>query len=66
MPPSAELVPLALGVAVSAIAGYAVIAVFLRYLQRATMAPFVYYRFAVGALVLAAAAYPQAVPDLLS
>ena len=66
MPPSVELFPLAVGVAVSAIAGYAVIAIFLRYLQRATMAPFVYYRFAVGALVLAAAAYPKAVPDLLS
>lgn len=51
-PSSAEYVPLALGIAVSALAGYAVIALFLRYLQRATMAPFVYYRWAVGTIVL--------------
>ena len=45
-------VPLAVGVAVSAVAGYGVIAVFLRYLQTATMAPFVYYRLAFGIIVL--------------
>ncbi len=44
--------PLAVGVAVSAVAGYGVIAVFLRYLQTATMAPFVYYRLAFGIIVL--------------
>ena len=47
-----EYLPLGLGVAVSAVAGYGVIALFLRYLQRATMAPFVYYRWAFGILVL--------------
>lgn len=51
-PPSSELVPLAVGVAVSAVAGYAVIAGFLRYLQTSTMAPFVYYRLAFGIIVL--------------
>ena len=44
--------PLAVGVAVSAVAGYGVIAVFLRYLQTATLAPFVYYRLAFGIIVL--------------
>ncbi len=52
MPTSTEYVSLAIGVAVSAVAGYAVIALFLRYLQSATMAPFVYYRWAVGTIVL--------------
>ena len=47
-----EYLPLGLGVVVSALAGYGVIALFLRYLQRATMAPFVYYRWAFGILVL--------------
>ena len=47
-----EYLPLGLGVVVSAVAGYGVIALFLRYLQRATMAPFVYYRWAFGILVL--------------
>ena len=51
-PASSELVPLAVGVSVSAVAGYAVIAVFLRYLQSSTMAPFVYYRLAFGIIVL--------------
>ncbi len=47
-----ELFPLAVGIVVSAVAGYGVIAIFLRYLQHATMAPFVYYRWAFGILVL--------------
>ena len=51
-PASSELMPLAVGVAVSAVAGYAVIAVFLRYLQVSTMVPFVYYRLAFGIIVL--------------
>lgn len=61
-PASTELVPLAVGVAVSAVAGYGVIAVFLRYLQTSTMAPFIYYRVAFGiiVLVLASAAEPMA------
>ena len=44
--------PLGLGVLVSAVTGYGVIALFLRYLQHATLAPFVYYRWAFGILVL--------------
>ena len=51
-PEPTEYLPLALGIAVSALAGYAVIALFLRYLQTATMAPFVYYRWAIGIIVL--------------
>ena len=47
-----EYLPLGLGVLVSAVAGYGVITLFLRYLQHATMAPFVYYRWAFGILVL--------------
>lgn len=52
-PRSVEAWPLTVGIAVSAIAGYFVIAAFLRYLRASSLAPFVYYRFAVGALVLA-------------
>ena len=51
-PAAPELAPLAVGVAVSAVAGYAVISVFLQYLQRSTMAPFVWYRLAFGIIVL--------------
>ena len=40
---------------ISAIAGYLVIAVFLRYLQTATMKIFVYYRVIFGIIVLALA-----------
>ena len=65
MPDTSELAHLGLGVSVSAIAGYAVIALFLRYLQRATMAAFVYYRWALGAIVLCLAAMGGA-PAILS
>ena len=51
-PMTVEYAPLAIAVAVSAVAGYGVIAVFLRFLQSATMAPFVYYRLAFGIIVL--------------
>ena len=51
-PSSVEAWPLTVGIGVSAIAGYFVIAAFLRYLQASSLAPFVYYRFGVGALVL--------------
>jgi len=44
--------PLSVGVAVSAVACYAVIAGFLRFLQSATMAPFAYYRVIIGIIVL--------------
>lgn len=47
-----EAAALAAGVAVSAAAGYAVIRVFLRFLQRFTLKPFVYYRWAFGIIVL--------------
>ncbi len=43
----------AVGVLTSAIFGYIVIAVFLRFLQRATMRVFVYYRIGLGVVVLA-------------
>jgi undecaprenyl-diphosphatase len=43
----------AVGVIASAIIGYAVISFFLRYLQRATLKVFVYYRVILGAIVLA-------------
>lgn len=41
------------GVVASAVFGYAVIAFFLRYLQRATLRVFVYYRVILGIVVLA-------------
>ena len=40
------------GVAVSAITGWLVIAWFLHYLRRASFRPFVYYRILFGILVL--------------
>lgn len=51
-PLSVDAAPLVVGVVTSALAGYAVITVFLRYLQTSTMAPFVYYRLAFGTIVL--------------
>jgi undecaprenyl-diphosphatase len=45
--------PFAVGVIASAIFGYAVIAFFLRYLQKATLRVFVYYRVILGTVVLA-------------
>ncbi len=47
----------AVGVLCSAVAGYAVIAFFLRYLQRSTFRPFVYYRIIFGIIVLALATF---------
>ena len=49
--------PFLLGVVISAIAGYLVIAVFLRYLQTATMKIFVIYRVIFGIIVLALASF---------
>lgn len=43
----------AVGVLAAAVCGYLVIALFLRYLQRATMRVFVYYRIIFGIIVLA-------------
>lgn len=51
-PTSATAADIALGIAVSAASGYAVIKYFLRYLQTSTVAPFVYYRLAIGLVVL--------------
>ena len=53
--PEGEAAAFAVGVIVAAISGYAVIALFLRYLQRATMRVFVVYRIVLGAVVLALA-----------
>jgi undecaprenyl-diphosphatase len=43
------------GVAVSAVTGWIVIAWFLRYLRRSSLRPFVYYRIIFGIIVLALA-----------
>ncbi len=51
-PALSEPWPLAVGIAVSALAGYVVIAAFLRYLRTASLAPFVYYRVAFGMIVI--------------
>jgi undecaprenyl-diphosphatase len=53
------------GITVSALAGYAVIAVFIRYLQSRTLLPFIYYRIIFGIIVLALALFfrfPAAAP----
>jgi undecaprenyl-diphosphatase len=47
--------PFALGVAVSAVTGYAAIAFFLRYLQTRTLKIFVWYRLICGIIILALA-----------
>jgi undecaprenyl-diphosphatase len=47
----------AVGIAVSAIAGYAVIAFFIRYLQVRSLRIFIYYRVIFGIIVLALAAF---------
>ena len=49
--------PFLVGILVSGVAGYAVIALFLKYLQRATMRVFVYYRVIFGIIVLALALF---------
>ena len=60
------LFPLAVGVFVSAVAGYAVIGFFLKYLQTSTLTPFVYYRVGFGILVIvlaySSASLPAAFP----
>jgi undecaprenyl-diphosphatase len=47
--------PFLLGMAISAVTGYAVIAFFMRYLQTQSLKIFVYYRVAFGIIVLALA-----------
>ncbi len=54
-PTAATRADIALGIAVSAVSGYAVIKYFLRYLQTSNLAPFVYYRLGIGLVVLGAA-----------
>ena len=52
-PPAGDtLTALAVGAVVSAIAGYLVIAFFIRYLQTRTLKIFIYYRIAFGIVVL--------------
>ena len=52
LPPDMRL-PFLLGIIVSAIVGYLVIAVLIRYLERRTFTVFVVYRLVLGVLVLA-------------
>ena len=49
--------PFLLGIVVSGVAGYAVIGSFLRYLQRSTMLPFVYYRVIFGIMIVVLASF---------
>ncbi len=58
-PPDMRL-PFAVGTAVSGVAGALVIAVFLRYLRRNSLMPFVYYRIIFGIIVIALAAFFRA------
>ena len=58
VPPEMQT-PFAVGVAVSALAGYATIAIFLKYLQFGTFKIFVYYRVIFGIIVLALAFFFQ-------
>ena len=58
-PPEMRL-PFAVGTAVSGVAGAIVIAVFLRYLRRNSLMPFVYYRIVFGIIVIALAAFFRA------
>lgn len=62
--PDNQLTALAVGVAVAAVAGYGVIAFFLRYLQRATMQLFVVYRLILGIIVVALAAFFRFTPGV--
>lgn len=48
--------PFALGIALSAMSGFVVIAFFLRYLQRRSLYFFIYYRIVFGIIVIALAA----------
>ena len=47
--------PFLLGMAISAVTGFAVIAFFMRYLQTQSLKIFVYYRVLFGIIVLALA-----------
>jgi undecaprenyl-diphosphatase len=54
--PAEMLTPFALGIALSAVSGFVVIAFFLRYLQRRSLYFFIYYRIVFGIIVIALAA----------
>jgi undecaprenyl-diphosphatase len=49
--------PFAVGIAVTGVLGAMVIAIFLRYLRRSSLMPFVYYRIIFGIIVIALAAF---------
>ena len=49
--------PFALGILLSALSGFAVIAFFLRFLQRRTLYFFIYYRIVFGIIVIALASF---------
>ena len=55
--PDEMQVPFLVGILVSAVGGYAVISLFLSYLQRSTMNIFIYYRVIFGIIVLALAVF---------
>lgn len=50
--PAGEMQPLVIGVATSAIFGYASVAFLLKFVQRNSLYPFVWYRLAVGTAVI--------------
>lgn len=50
--PSPERLPFVVGFLTAAIVGYLCIALFLRYLQKGTLVPFVFYRFGFAALIV--------------
>lgn len=56
IPPEMHI-PFLVGILVSAVSGYAVIALFLRYVQRSTMSVFIYYRVIFGIIVVALALF---------
>ena len=60
--PENQLTALWVGIVVAAVAGYGVIALFLRYLQRATMRLFVVYRVVLGIIVVALATFFRFTP----
>jgi len=51
LPPEMRL-PFVVGIVVSGLVGYAVIAWLIRYLERRTFKPFIVYRLALGVIVL--------------
>ena len=55
--PAEMHIPFLVGILVSAVSGYAVITLFLRYLQHSTMRVFIYYRVIFGIIVVALALF---------